>query len=734
MHSSPTAPWTRTIRLPLCCAFLLIVTGVPGAAAQVGAQTTNAPAIFVPTHVRADIASVAALPLPPSQRLGVHVATEMTPIVLAPVDVNALLTQGAAGSSPMRVGMNVPAGVALTDSDVSVHTVPGVGTIWTFQILSAGAQGLRLHMTNVDIPRGAELWLYPPDAPGDAQGPLDDRGPQDTGEFWSQIVAGDEVCVEYFLPENADYLGFFVVAEISHIYRGLEPPPQPEGHDLRDAGPCHLDVMCYPDWHPLHNATARIYFTDNTGSYLCTATLLSTVAGDETPYMMTANHCVSDDTTAATVTAYWFYQTESCDGSPATYAQTSNSDMLWTNGSYDITLLMFRGKLPAGVAWAGWDTNSVTNGTTVACISHPAGDRKKITFGYKSGGSTYKYQIYWTDGTIEGGSSGSGIYRESTQAYLGVCSTCVVGTDCDNPEGPCQYGKFLGVYPSIASYLQEGSDDALENNDSCAAAVPLSAGSYTDLVLKRIDDDWYRVTLQPCQEVDAALFHHHAWGDVDIEIYDACGGTVLAADLGDDHNDKLVTHVNDSGAVETVYLHVFLGAGDSDTRNTYDLDISTQTVTAPPALTDVSATDGSLCGQIVVWWTADPSATSYSVWRSATNDPGTATQVDSTTDSYYIDVPPQNEIPYYYWVKSHNGESACGTSDFSNSDSGYSHCDNCFGDLDGDSDVDLGDLATLLGNYGTPSGATYADGDLDGDGDVDLQDLAALLAVYGTVC
>ena len=55
------------------------------------------------------------------------------------------------------------------------------------------------------------------------------------------------------------------------------------------------------------------------------------------------------------------------------------------------------------------------------------------------------------------------------------------------------------------------------------------------------------------------------------------------------------------------------------------------------------------------------------------------------------------------------------------------------GDLDLDGDVDLSDLAQLLGNYGE-TGMTYTDGDIDGDGDVDLSDLAALLGNYGDSC
>lgn len=59
----------------------------------------------------------------------------------------------------------------------------------------------------------------------------------------------------------------------------------------------------------------------------------------------------------------------------------------------------------------------------------------------------------------------------------------------------------------------------------------------------------------------------------------------------------------------------------------------------------------------------------------------------------------------------------------------------CSGDLDGSCTVDLGDLTTLLANYGT-NGARVRpeEGDLNGDLIVDISDLAGLLGQFGSDC
>jgi hypothetical protein len=60
----------------------------------------------------------------------------------------------------------------------------------------------------------------------------------------------------------------------------------------------------------------------------------------------------------------------------------------------------------------------------------------------------------------------------------------------------------------------------------------------------------------------------------------------------------------------------------------------------------------------------------------------------------------------------------------------------CIGDLDGDNDVDLADLAILLSSYGLCAGEPgfIPEADIDGNGCVNLADLAVLLSHYGETC
>lgn len=106
----------------------------------------------------------------------------------------------------------------------------------------------------------------------------------------------------------------------------------------------------------------------------------------------------------------------------------------------------------------------------------------------------------------------------------------------------------------------------------------------------------------------------------------------------------------------------------------------------------------------------------------ATSVVGTTYQV--TFDSAFLAANPMAGDVYNYYCVIHFGGGMVGSVTVIG----------CPGDLDGDNDIDLSDLAAMLSNYGTTSGATYQDGDLDFDGDVDLADLAALLSVYGTNC
>jgi len=120
------------------------------------------------------------------------------------------------------------------------------------------------------------------------------------------------------------------------------------------------------------------------------------------------------------------------------------------------------------VYYAGWDRSGAA---TTGCVGihHPNADGKCISFSSNplttvntcigSGGSATHWQVTWTSGVTEPGSSGSGIWNTNTHLLLGTLSGG--GSACGSQFSPDCYGKFSvawGSGTSAASRLRDWLD------------------------------------------------------------------------------------------------------------------------------------------------------------------------------------------------------------------------------------------------------------------------------------
>lgn len=92
------------------------------------------------------------------------------------------------------------------------------------------------------------------------------------------------------------------------------------------------------------------------------------------------------------------------------------------------------------------------------------------------------------------------------------------------------------------------------------------------------------------------------------------------------------------------------------------------TIPPPTAVTGVSATDGTLVNQVRIVWNYSETAEYYSIFRSNTNDSGTASEIGArVTATSYFDNTAVPATTYYYWVRAENEG---GVSDFGSADLG----------------------------------------------------------------
>ena len=113
------------------------------------------------------------------------------------------------------VELSFSGGTARTTVEGAWQSIPA-GRLWRLRITSPSARAMRVHFRDFAIGAG-KLWLYSAD--GQAVGPYSGSGLYGDGNFWSGIVFGDSLTIEY-LPDPAatEEAVPFQIVEISHIW------------------------------------------------------------------------------------------------------------------------------------------------------------------------------------------------------------------------------------------------------------------------------------------------------------------------------------------------------------------------------------------------------------------------------------------------------------------------------------------------------------------------------------
>jgi hypothetical protein len=304
--------------------------------------------------------------------------------------------------------------------------------MWRLRVLSAGAKWLSFGFTQFNLPPEAALYIYSMDYQWVA-GPYTAKDNEAHGQLWTPMILGEEAVLELTAKaEEIDRITL-LLGSVTHGYRG------PVGVEkLEKSGSCNVDVVC-SEGEPWRNEirSVGLYTLRSEGrTAVCTGTLINNTGQDESPYFLTANHCISDSSTAATVVVYWDYESATCrtPGSsasgtalPRPGASQSGAFLRATCANSDFSLLELDDPIDQqahDVYWSGWDRTGA-NPVSAACIHHPSGDEKRIALennpvtttswtGYETPGDATHYRVAdWDSGTTGGGSSGSGLWDQN---------------------------------------------------------------------------------------------------------------------------------------------------------------------------------------------------------------------------------------------------------------------------------------------------------------------------------
>lgn len=415
------------------------------------------------------------------------------------------------------VGLAKPVGVAVDFSRYGASKLDGLrrtadgGFVWTTQVQSSGAQALRIGLSGLDLPTGAELYVY--NDAGEAFGPYV-SGNAD-GRLVTNSVSGDTAYVQlrmFGTPTAADMAKLrFQIAEVGHIGPGFElarrlnaaMSGEKQGECDYNAT-CVINGECANTWAHMDNtrsAVAHMLFQSGSGFYICSGGLLNNTQNDGTPLFLTANHCISQDSEANSLEAFFDFRADSCSDTSwctasystlrATFPTTLGATLLAAGSTGDYSLMQLS-QQPAGTRhYMGWSTTAVatTHGTDLFRISHPGGAPQSwSTHDVNANDFTCRTLprgtfIYSNDsaGATEGGSSGSPVLNANGQVVGQLYGACGSNLDdtCDAVNNQTVDGALAAYFPNVEPYLDPAGGGDPDPGDTTASVASVNVTTST---------------------------------------------------------------------------------------------------------------------------------------------------------------------------------------------------------------------------------------------------------------
>lgn len=465
-----------------------------------------------------------------------------------PTPSNVVLEQTR--NEPMLAAQLI--GVDLNLINHSQSTNIGKYTIYQTKILAEDAKALNIYFNKFKLPKGDQLFLFSPNKK-QMLGAFTHENNHKSSLFATDYIVGDELIIEYD-HLNSNPLAALNINNIGYFLRETEKTQSSQS--------CEVNINCEEgnDWQDEKRGVVRLLVRKGSQTFWCSGSLVNNTSTDCAPYILSADHCTNQSTASDYTTSivYFNFESNSCEGTSTSHANTMTGFDLIANGPYtggsDFVLLKLTEEIPDDFNpyFNGWkkDEDTFTNG---ASIHHPSGDIKKISqyttaltsLTLNSGLTSAYWKVHWVSsvnghGVTEEGSSGGPLFNADGL----IIGTLTAGTSyCSAPTAEDYFGKFSKHWSSNGSTSSKRLMDWLDPSNT---GVNELKGTYRPCTnnTTEIPANSFNIWPNPARNLINISFDNPAQTNASIIIYDLLGQIVYTQKLASSNNTSIQITTN----------------------------------------------------------------------------------------------------------------------------------------------------------------------------------------------